>query len=163
MTLNKTFNYGVCLNNSIILLLFLAYFFSFRSFSDKHRDFRAVHLHGDLTNSFDFFWFFHQKKCMGFTHVSNNPHQVCAFIIWSFDHLIVWSFDLFDSFDPKIYAVSLFCLYIFFTYSFFHVLIFGRRDGGGEGSFFFFIRSEDRRRQQNLGQNGFFFATKQFF
>jgi len=48
-------------------------------------------------------------------------------IIWSFDRLIIWSIWFiwsFDPFDPKIYAVSLFCLCIFFTYSFFLFFMF---------------------------------------
>ena len=140
----------VCLNSSSILL-FLAYFFSFRSFSDKHRDFRGVYLHGDLTIFFSFSLIF-----------SNNPHQVCAFIIWSFDHLIhliIWSFD---PFDPKIYALSLFCLYIF-SLILFSMFWFSEEEMEEVRDRFFFIRSEDRRRQQNLGQNWFFFLPPSNF
>ena len=156
----------VCLNSSSILLFLDSIFFSFRSFSDKHRDFRAVHLHGDLTNFFDFFLIFQEKK-WGFTHVSNNPHQVCAFIIWSFDRLIYLIHWSFDPFDPKIYAVSLFGLYIFFSLILFFFLFmfwFSEEEMEEVRDRFFFLHSfRGQTTTAKFRAKRIFFATKQFF
>ena len=153
----------VCLNSSSIIL-FLAYFFPFVP--------SLTSIEILEPSIFMVIWRIFSRKKMGIhSCFQQSSPGLCIhhLIVWSFDRLIIWSIWFiwsFDPFDPKIYVVSLFCLCIFFTYSFFLFFMFWFSEEEMEevrDRFFFFIRSEDRRRQQNLGQNGFVFATKQFF
>ena len=146
----------VCLNSSSILLFFSIFFFPFVP-SLTSIEILEASIFMVIWRFFFIFSDFFKQSSPGLC--------IHHLIVWSFDpfdrliHLIIWSFD---PFDPKIYALSLFCLYIF-SLILFSMFWFSEEEMEEVRDRFFFIRSEDRRRQQNLGQNWFFFATKQFF